>query len=117
MLIKLFIRMVDDFTEEEIAQYKEEMDTSKAIDADFDEIAFLNAKRRFVYMPLVVPIHDCLPFSKYDNKHTVISYGNQALIAKVNFERFEAIFTSITGETIRTEDEFKFEKPVKQPKS
>jgi hypothetical protein len=112
MNIELLIRMEDSYTDEEYKELQELLVSERAIYGDdFREDDFWAANVKYTYLPLVLPIESIIPFSKYDSDHTIIRFTEESFVAKIRYSRLKSIFTSITGETIRTESDFKFDEP------
>ena len=116
-MIELQIRMVDDFTTDEIRQYSKEWHDLQLTEGDessgrLSEEEVWNSKRKFVYRPMILPLDYCIPFSKYDSKHIILNYGELSFIAKDKYEDFRAIYESLSGEKIRFLEEFKVDRQI-----
>jgi hypothetical protein len=113
MPFEVQIKMVDEFTDREIKEYTEELRNLRLLENEespsISEEEFWASKRKYTYRPMTIHVEDCVPFSKYDNKHTILNYGENSYMAKIKYEEFRSIFEAITGMKIRTLDEFKFD--------
>lgn len=64
-------------------------------------------EREYDYVPVTIDVRDACPFSMHDKEHThIFLKGGLSFIAKIKYDSFQAIRSTMIGSSIRFVDDF-----------
>jgi hypothetical protein len=92
-------------------EHLEEINAAKLVaDESFDIDQYMTDNDLYGYNDVTFSVANVDTFHAFDEKHThVILSTGLSFIAKIEYKKFQHIYTALTGYNVKSVDDFKFE--------